>query len=193
MNGFRCLALLLAAACGSTGATATFDGTIHGQSIQPKDAVSSPATVAFASGSLPVAVIVIGDVPQLCGKINADVEPKSSHLLLLFLADSNSSSGAIQPAGGTGVFPVFTLGSGSPPPHFSFAEFGVNDDLCRQIDADSAKSVSGSVTLSANGGGAYTGTYDITFDSGDRVTGSFHTTTCQGLPDYFARPSHGCG
>ena len=193
MNGLRCLSLLLAAACGSSGATATFDGTIHGLAMQPKDAVSSPATVPFASGSLPVAVIVIGDVPQLCGKINANVEPKSSQLLLLFLADANASNGAIQPAAGTGDFPVFLIGSGSPPPHFAFAEFGVNDDLCRQIAADSATAVSGSVTLTGNGGGAYTGTYDLTFDSGDRVTGSFHTTTCQGLPDYLSRLNHGCG
>jgi hypothetical protein len=191
VNGFRCLALLLAAACGSDSATATFDGTVRGQAMQPKDAVSSPATVAFTSGSLPVAAIVIGDVPQLCGKVSANVEPKSSRLLLLFLADANTSNGAIQPAAGTGVFPVFTIGSGSPPAHFAVASFGVDDDLCRQVD--SANAISGSVTLGANAGGAYTGIYDLTFDTGDRVSGSFHTTTCQGLPEYFSRLTHGCG
>ncbi|MCA1825413.1 MAG: hypothetical protein ABR567_16545 [Myxococcales bacterium] len=191
----RAAAILLAgAACGNdAGAGATFEGSIHGLAMQPKDAISSPATVAFSSGSAPVAAIVIGDVPQLCAKVSANLEPRSSTLLLLFLADVNPVSGAIQPAAGTGSFPVFRIGNGAAPPHFAMASFGANDATCHAIDADSADAVTGSVTLTANGAGAYSGMYDLTFDSGDHVTGSFHTGTCQALSDYLTRFTHDCG
>jgi hypothetical protein len=185
---------LILAACGTDQSSgATFTGTVHGVSMVPREAVSSPATVSFSSGSAPVAAIVISDASALCSKFSANQDAKSSSVLVIFLADVNSSSGAIHAAAGTGEFPVFRIGNGVPPPHFAVASFGAKDAVCRIITADSADAVSGSVTLTANGGGAYSGTYDLTFDSGDHVTGSFHSGTCQGLVGYFARVSHDCG
>ena len=189
----RLLACAGLVACGSNGASATFAGTVHGVTMQPKDAISAKATVAFSSGAAPVAAIVISDLGGLCITVSANLEPKSSRALFLFLADVNSSTGAIEPAAATGVFPVFVVGSGTPPAHFSVASFGANDALCKEITAQAADAVSGSVTLTANGGGAYDGTYDLTFDSGDHVTGAFHTGACDGLTSYLGTASHGCG
>ena len=186
-------AVLLAAGCGNQAASATFDGAVHGLSLQPRDAISAPATVAFTTGSAPVAAIVISDAAGLCTKVSGNFEPKSSLALLIFLADVNPSTGAIEAASGTGTFPVFVVGSGPAPRHFAVASFGANDAVCRQIAADSADALSGSVTLTGNGGGAYAGAYDLTFDSGDRVTGKFQTATCQGLTTYLGRLTHDCG
>ena len=122
-------------------------------------------------------------VPAPVGKDDVTV---SSHVTGL-------ATGAIEAASGTGTFSVFVVGSGPAPRHFAVASFGANDAVCKEIAADSADALSGSVTLTANGGGAYAGTYDLTFDSGDRVTGKFQTATCQGLTTYLGRLTHDCG
>ena len=186
-------ALFGALACGTRTATATFQGSVHATSMQPKDAISSVATVGLASGAAPAAAIIISDAGALCSKVSANLEPASSRALILFLADVNPSTGALQAAAGTGVYPIFLLGSGVPPAHFAVATFGANDASCKAIAADSAEAISGSVTLTANGGGEYSGTYDLTFDTGDTVTGAFETVVCQGLVSYLGNLSHGCG
>ena len=189
-----CAAILLAAAaCGGGGASATFTGTIDGQTMRPTDAISSPATVGFTSGTAPVAAIVIADAGGLCTRLAANLEPKSSRVLVLFLADVNGATGAIQVPSGTATHLLFTVGSGAPPAHFAVASFGVNDASCRQIASQSATAVSGTVTLTGNANGAYAGTYDLVFDSGDQVRGSFHTAACQGLATFLSSNAHGCG
>lgn len=190
----RRLALLLfaAAACGGSS-SATFTGTVHGQSMTPTDSLSSPATVSFTSGAAPAAVIAISDATALCTRLSANQEPKSARVLLIFLTDVNAGTGSLEVPSGTGTFSVFVVGTGSPPAHFAVASFGVNDAACNQIEAQSASAVSGSVTLTANSGSSYAGTYDLSFDSGDRVTGSFRTAACQGLATFLARSTHPCG
>ncbi len=189
-----CLVPLLAiAACGGGGSSATFAGTIHGQTLRPLDAVSSPATVVFASGTASAAAIILSDAGTLCTRLAANLEPKSSRSLVLFLADVNAATGAIEVPSGTATYLLFTVGSGSPPAHFAVASFGVNDASCKEIAAQSATAVSGTVTLTGNANGAYAGTYDLVFDSGDRVQGAFHTAACQGLATFLSSNSHGCG
>jgi len=190
---WRLAPLLLAAACGGTDASATFTGTVHGQSMMPADSISEAATVAFSSGAAPAAVIMIGDAPGLCTTLSANLEPKSSGVLLIFLIDVNTGTGSLEVPSGTGTFSVFVVGSGSPPAHFAVASFGVNDASCVQIAAQSALAVSGSIKLTANSGSSYAGTYDLLFDSGDHVTGSFQTAACQGIATFFASGTHPCG
>jgi hypothetical protein len=185
--------LLLAAACSSSGASATFSGAVRGQSLTPTASISAPATVAFTSGSAPVAAIALSDAPALCRLLGLNQEPKSSRALLIFLADVNGATGAIEVPAGTATYSVFVVGSGNPPAHFAVASFGVNDAACHRIAAQSAAAVSGAITLTGNSGGAYAGSFDLTFDSGDRVTGAFDTAVCHGLATFLARNSHSCG
>ncbi len=185
-------ALALAVACGSN-ASATFVGTVHGQSMTPTDAISSQATVAFTSGTAPVAALFFSDAGALCTKLAANQEPRSSRALLVFLADVDSTTGMFEAPSGTGTFPVFTVGSGGPPAHFAVVSFGVNDAACHRVDAESADAVAGSVTLTRNSAGTYAGSYDLTFDSGDHVTGTFDTAACRAVATYLASDSHTCG
>lgn len=50
--------------------------------------------------------------------------------------------------------------------------------------ASSALGNSGTVTLSSVGGGSYSGTFDVTFSTGDHVTGSFDASNCAGFTTY---------
>jgi hypothetical protein len=73
------------------------------------------------------------------------------------------------------------------------ATFAVNDASCNDVPAQSAIATSGSVRLTSGSGGSYTGTYSIGFDSGDQVTGEFHTSDCPGLGTYLGNATHSCG
>ena len=191
----RCVvaAALAAAACGGDGATATFNGTVRGEGMVPADSISDPAAVSFSSGVVPVAAIVISDAGSLCTRLGANREPGSARTLTLFLTDVDAATGALKVPVGTGEFPIFVVGSGTPPPHFAVASFAVNDASCRPVAAKSAAAVAGSVTLTGNANGVYRGTYDLLFEGGDRVTGAFQPAPCRGLSDYLATNAHGCG
>jgi hypothetical protein len=52
---------------------------------------------------------------------------------------------------------------------------------CAENANASATAVSGTVMLIAVGGGVYAGTFDVTLDSGDHITGSFNPTMCDQL------------
>src|SRR5438105_3070435 len=181
------------AACGTDRVSGTFVGTVHGETLSPADSISDPATVMFTSGFTPVGAIVLSDASGLCTRVSANRDAKGARALTLFLSDVNAQDGTIGPPAGTGAYPVFVVGSGSPPAHFSVAAFSASDLLCKKIPDKSAAAVSGSVTLTRNADGAYAGSYDLTFDSGDRVTGSFDAATCRGLATYLAANTHLCG
>jgi hypothetical protein len=184
--------LLAAAACGN-GGSATFNGTVHGQAMTPRDYISSPATVRFASGTAPAAAIVISDAGTACTMLAANQQPKSSRSLAIYLSDVDQNSGVFGVPSGVGAYTVFTVGSGPPPAHFAVASFRVDDAACNPIAAQSATAVAGTVALTAIADGAYAGTYDLSFDSGDRVTGTFNTAVCRALATFLANNTHGCG
>ncbi len=179
------LIALALVACGNDGATASFVGTVRGESMSPADAISDPATVMFTSGSTAVGAIVLSDAGGLCTRASANRDSKGARVLALYLSDVDAQTGTIGPPKGAAAYPVFTV--------VSVASFAVNDLLCKKIPDKSAAAVSGSVTLTGNADGAYAGTYDLTFDSGDHVTGSFKTATCRGLAAYLAANTHLCG
>jgi hypothetical protein len=197
MEIMRRIAGLLAIAAlgcgsGSTSAGNSFSGTVHGQGMKPADAISSNAQVALASISANVLSIVLTDSSGVCAKVSANSEPKSAKALIILLADFNAF--VITPPSGTGTFSVYDPRSaGLPPTHVAVATFAVNDASCNDVPAQSAIATSGSVRLTSGSGGSYTGTYSIGFDSGDQVTGEFHTSDCPGLGTYLGNATHSCG
>lgn len=168
---------------------ATVHGTVKGYALNPSDAISAEAVVNLGFGTLPTAAIVLSDAGHLCGKADANVEPKSAGALVFFLDDVTGPS--ITAAAGTGAYPVYVTGSGQPGPRIAYASFGYNDATCKETLF--AQAVSGAVTLTANRPGVYAGTFDLTFDSGDHVTGTFETAGCPSLGKYLLSTNQTCG
>jgi hypothetical protein len=192
----RIAGLLAAAALGCGSGTSSqgnsFDGTVHGQPMKPSDAISATARVALASLSANVLSIVLTDSAGVCAKVSANTEPRNGKALIILLADFNAF--VITPPSGTGTFTVYDPGSGGlPPAHVAVATFAVNDASCNEVPAQSAVATSGAVKLTSGSGGAYSGTYTIGFDSGDQVSGEFHTSDCPGLGAYLGSATHSCG
>jgi hypothetical protein len=186
------VAAVLGCASGNSSGGNSFSGTVHGQGMKPGDAISSNAQVALGSISANVLSIVLTDSSGVCAKVGANSEPKSAKALIIFLADFNAF--VITPPSGTGTFNVYDPRSGGlPPAHVAVATFAVNDASCNDVPAQSAIATSGSVRLTSGASGSYTGTFTIGFDSGDQVTGEFHTTDCPGLGSYLGNATHSCG
>jgi hypothetical protein len=162
------LALL---ACGSGAGSATFNGTVRGQSMAPADAVSAPLGVGW---------LIISSVGGVCAKMDAKQEPKNWGILSVQLMDSQPTAPYAAAPASTGTFTIVPGNFGGQlPPHAAIAGFNVTDALCHNIAGGSA--VSGTVTLTSNNSGAYSGSFDLTFDSGDHVTGAFNASHCAGI------------
>jgi hypothetical protein len=163
-------------ACGSGVGSATFNGTVRGQSMHPADAVSAPSGVGW---------LIISSVGGICAKMAARQEPRSWATLSVQLMDSQPIAPYAVPPASTGTFTIVPGNfAGQLPPHSATAGFNVTDVFCHNVAGGSA--VSGTVTLTSNNGGAYSGSFDLTFDSGDHVTGAFNADHCAGIETFLA-------
>jgi hypothetical protein len=179
-------------ACGG-GVGVSVNGTVKGQSLKPADTVSAPVTVALTGGgTASLAGVVISDVSGLCAKAGSNTTPKSAHILFLGAGDVNPTSFQITAASTTGTYSIYG-GSGAPPAKVAYASFFTFDSGCTQITTQSASATSGTVTLTSVNNGSYSGNFDVTFDSGDHVTGSFSASNCANLNVYFSANTHSCG
>jgi hypothetical protein len=196
MSRFAPLVCLLAAACGAgTGTSgATFNGVVRGQTMKPADAISAPARVSLGAVFADVGAIVLTDGTGVCSRVAANTEPKNGKALILLLADFNPAAFTANAPAGPATFDVINPAApGIPPAHLAVVTFGVNDSSCAEVAAQSAIATSGSVKLTSISNGAYTGTYTIGFETGEQISGEFHTASCPGLASYLANSTHSCG
>jgi hypothetical protein len=171
----------LAAGCGGGSAA---PGTVKGQTFSPSESISNSAPVAAGSSSS-AGIIVIANSSGLCADVNANKEPKNLQGLLITLEDVNQTTFATTAPTAPGVYDL----SGSAA-RYAFVAFQTNDASCQEISSQSAAGATGTVTVSSVSNGAYTGSYDVIFDSGDHLTGSFNATQCAGISTLFGPSSN---
>jgi len=167
----------VAASCGGSSSsgtsqgTATFSGTVRGNTMTPRDA--SAAVVSFSANGVPgkAAVIAITSATGICYELTSGKEPKSTQYLVLtpFKIQPDFSS-IPPPAPGT-----YTVGALSI--ENAVAVFSGTDAACGVNLASTARATSGQITLTAVGN-RYTGSYQLTFDFGDVVSGTFDAPVC---------------
>ncbi len=188
------LAAGLACGSGSGSTGATLNGVVRGQPMKPAEAVSSPARVSLGSISADVAATVLSDVSGVCAKLTGNTEPKNGKPLIIMLADVDRSSFAVTAPSGPGTFDVFNPEGafGIPLAHLAVVRFGVNDSGA-EVPEQSAVATSGAVKLTSVSASGYAGTYTIGLETGEQISGEFHTASCPGLATYLATPTHSCG
>src|SRR2546430_16713094 len=158
-------------ACDPGAGSATFNGTVRGQSMYPADAVSAPSGVGW---------LIISNVGSICAKMEPRREPRSWTTVAVQLMDSQSTAPYAVPPTSAGTFTIVPANhTGQLPSHAATAVFNVTDSICQNVVGGSA--VSGTVTLTSNSGSAYSGSFELTFDSGDQVTGSFSAAHCAAI------------
>jgi hypothetical protein len=176
IHSLAILGLALGAGCGGGGPSITFNGTVQGQSFFPKDAIS--ASVVTTSGSSRTAgVVVIANAGGQCDDLVANRKPKKLLYMTIVLEDLDYATGATAAPTSPGTYGV----TGAVKK--AYISFTATDGQCAvgQI----VYSQDGTVALISVSNGAYTGTFDVHFDSGDHVTGSFSATACSQITPYY--------
>ena len=172
--------LALAVACGGSNAptynltgTATSTGTVGGQSMaNPADAVST----LIPQGSSAAGTILISTSANLCAQSNAHTRLKSARSLAIVMGIQSGNSVA-PPTVGT--YTVYTqAGANTAQGNIATALFAVSDAAC---NASASQSTGGTMTLTRVDATGYTGTYNITFNTSDTLSGTFNTGSCSAL------------
>lgn len=200
------IAALGAAACGSDNPKATVTGTVGGVKVTAGDAVSATLTL---DASVSVAAVAITNFADSCTKFTANQEPKNGQLLLMAVGDFDAANGKVTPAAAAGTFSVWAGGKCStttatscyingdcpsgetcaftalPPAKVAVVTYGASDATCKAIAAQSGRGASGTVTITKIEAGAITGTFDVSLSTGDRLTGTFGTSSCPGFAGFF--------
>jgi hypothetical protein len=148
---------------------------VRGQSLVPRDAIAS--TLSFSANGVPgrAAVIGISSAAGLCPLLTAGKEPKGTQYLVLTAFRLQPDYSAVPPPA-PGTYPVGALTIEN-----AVVVFASTDDSCHVLSPQGeAVASSGTVTFTAVGD-RYAGSYDLTFNFGDRVTGTFDAPSCGGL------------
>ena len=172
-----CMASILSA-CGG-GSPGSVTGVIHGTSFSISDAISATITNPGQTGPEQSAVILMSTTSNLCADLQATpVSHPNEKLIGIILIDVNGTTFNTPTAPGT--YTIFQ-GSGTPPAKAASFGASVLDATCKDVPTSDATATTGTVTLSAVSGNVFSGSFDVTLDSGDHVTGSFDPEECPGL------------
>jgi hypothetical protein len=151
-------------------------GRIRGSQLSPGDAVWGTGSVTIASTTVNAAVVVISNSSNLCSFARALTQPRNSQSLTIVLSDRSTNSAPTAP----GTFTIWV--SGPQPTRLAVAQYSQTDANCQQIQTATATATSGAIIVtSVSSGGNMSGNFDLIFDSGDQVTGSFSATNCSAL------------
>jgi hypothetical protein len=157
------LTLLLLCACGPSG-PGQFNGTVQSNTLRVADAV-------YLMGQ----EVWLTDHIDLCALLQKNTYPKGGTLVKI----------AAHPVATTGDFTVAESGALDHTISFEFLKL---DATCNT--SVSAPATAGTATLTtADAMGNASGTFDVTFGSADKVTGTFNATYCNAMTSY---PSPTC-
>jgi hypothetical protein len=155
----------------SSPGTATLTGTVRGKSFTPGDATA--AVISFTVNGRPgkAAAIALTSATGLCSTLTAGKEPRSTQYLVLTPFNLQPDFSPTTPtAPGAYQVGALTLQNGA-------ALFSATDAACQVTLANTVRASTGTITLTTVGS-RYTGSYDLTFEFGDRITGTFDAPVC---------------
>jgi hypothetical protein len=165
---------LTAAGCGGS-APGTVTGSVHGSPLPVNDAVSG----IYENNGNSVVIVVLTTETTACADFGADESAKNATSLVVAISQVNGLKATAPTAPGT--FTVYNPSVILVPPASDVATLSwyTSDSNCKSTLA--ASGASGTVSITAVNNGAYTGTGDVTFDSGDHVTFTFDGASCAAI------------
>jgi hypothetical protein len=163
---------------GGTG-TGTVSGTIGGRSITVANAISSNYDYNIGN-TLHYGVVLLGEPASLCDLAASHTAPGDA-AVLGFTATVLSTSG------GNYVGTLPTVGTYVVNGQSGNVVFG-ELNAAASCDVVGTMAQTGTVTLTSASDGVYAGSFDIVFETGDHVTGTFDPAACPAL----TQPELGC-
>ena len=172
------VAALVCGACGggsSTTGSASVNGTIAGQTMVARDAVSN---VLKRSGSTQaMAGIVIADVANVCASEAADAGQPKGAKAILFLVGTRINSQLAAPTE-NGAYVVYP-GSADPSGKVAAVQYIATGPAGETVAE--REGTAGAITLTRIESSGYSGSFDVTFEDASHITGSFNSATCSAM------------
>lgn len=162
-------------------------GLVQGNLFSARDAISIDATASGFDFNGPSTVVEITDFPSACQN-QADHHGVANGQLLFFALATVSSGGVAAAITIPGTYTVVT----SPVPAGNDVELFYQRDDASCVRATGEQASSGTVTVNEVSDGGVSGTFDVSFSSGDHLTGSFQAPRC-GAFNPNGTPSGTCG
>lgn len=158
------------------GCSGSMNGTVGGISMSVSDAIF--AILKDGGGKSIAAVVVMSDKPKICDSLKANREPKTATALSMTLFRFSDTDYLAPDVGDYTVVDSNPTSAGS----FASADFARTDSNCTNtISGNASGGKSGLIKVTAIKGetnGNASGTFDITFGAGDKVTGNFNASYC---------------
>jgi len=168
------VAMIAVAGCGGNGSGNSVSGNIGGGTLAVADAVSVPYVAGASSDG--ATAIVLSNSGGVCADFTAGQQPPNVQALTFEVFRIDDSGHPAKPTA-VGGYPIVRQQEGpAPSGNTAIAAFTTTDASCeetRTLDA-----ITGSITLERLDATGYAGIFDLTFDSGDHVTGRFDAPTC---------------
>ncbi len=182
--GVGLLAGSFAAACSNDNAaparsfSVTVDGMVDGGTPMFVDVGSLSGQGGTSNqGALAYAEVYATSEAAACGWLNGTNNARSDLVTLALFVSNTGGQGAAPPPIVAGTY---MIGSQYDPDaginQSATANLLVSDSTCHSDGSEQANM--GSITFTSITADAIVGTYDVTFYSGDHLTGSFNAPTC---------------
>lgn len=156
----------------------TVTGTINGATIAVESAISGNVDRTLGSSVLHYGVVIISDTPGLCDIAAAETGPTDGAFLGL-AATILSTNGAGNYVGDAPTPGTYTING--QVGNVAFGKLNTGASGCGVPGTDVQ---SGTVTFTTAANGVYAGSFDIVFESGDSVTGTFAPSACTSLTQF---------
>jgi len=165
---------------------AVVNGNLIGAPFTPRDAIWTNASANGFDFNAMSTVLIITDFPDACAKQASNTGVPNGRLLI-FVLGTTDATGASSPITAPGDYTVF-MGTTPVSSRLVEADFEVDGANCLKSQMEFGASGSVTVTSATD---PQTATFDVTFEGGDHITGSYRATSCPALNPN-RTPTGGC-
>jgi len=158
------------------GCSGSVNCQVGGVSLNVSDAIF--AVLKDNAGKSTGLLVIMADKPKICDSLKANREPKQSTALFMSMSRVTDTDTLAPDVGEYTVIEGFPTKAGN----YAYASFTRTDANCTNtLSSATSGAKSGLIkvtNLKGEANGNASATFDITFGSGDKVTGNFNASYC---------------
>ncbi len=159
------------------GCAGSVNGQVGGVSLSVSDAIFG--ILKDNSGKSAGMFVIMADKPKICDSLKANREPKQSTSLFFSMLRYTENFDTLAPDVGEYTVLDGNVSKGGNYASSAFVRTDANCTNTLSLATSGAKSGLIKLTnLKGETNGSANGTFDVTFGSGDKVTGNFNATYC---------------
>ena len=148
------------------GGSAMIGGTVGGGAVAVVDVVGIASSDVESGKTVSYAGVIVANQSGTCATLQRDGNPPGAQALDVLVATDGA---AVAPG-------TYALGPGPTNGAWTSVTYVAQDAACHKTTSEQAQT--GSITLTAVSSALVTGRFDVTFPSGDHLTGTFSAPVC---------------